>query len=202
MSLQKRHDRYRKPDGKEFAKIYHLGYPLDELFTDDELADKLVVARRRVIRSFYFATEVYRGKTQRTDNYVLGVGPKQKELVKHVIRDNWRPIVTAKDLPEMMSEFTPGQQELIARRAQQDVYAFQINSMCSRPLFEIYFDEAHGVWQMIQSAIDEYRLQNQHARHAVKFDLRPEHGMVRSQRIRRGRPAGVSTSLAGDRMVV
>lgn len=197
---------------RDFNKAYYGKNLLGQLFDEDELAGKLLLARRRIIRSFLFAEEPcreeklpyggFRMGTRGTDNYIVGVGPKRMHLVHHIAEDNWRPIITTHDLPDSMAKFNPKWKEMIASRAVVNLYALQVNQMCSKPLFEIYFDEARGIWQIIQSAVDEYNRQNRNARHAVKFDSRHEHGMVRAQRVNRGRIAGVSTSMAGDRMVV
>jgi hypothetical protein len=204
--------KHREALGKAFNKAFYGKNLLGQLFDEDELADKLLLARRRVIRSFHFAEEPYREEKlpyggyrmgrRGTDNYIIGVGQRRMDLVHHIVADNWRPIVTARDLPDHMSEFNRKWREMIADRALTNLYALQVNLMCSKPLFEIYFDEARGIWQIVQSAVDEYLQQNRRARNAVKFDCRPEHGMVRAQRINRGRIAGVSTSQADDRMVV
>lgn len=197
---------------KAFNKAFYGKNLLGQLFDEDELADKLILARRRVIRSFHFAEEPYRQEklpyggyrmgSRGTDNYIIGVGQRRMELVHHIVGDNWRSILTTRDLPAHMSDFNQKWREMIAGRALTNLYALQVNLMCSKPLFEIYFDEARGIWQIVQSAVDEYLQQSRNARHAVKFDSRHEHGMVRAQRINRGRIAGVSTSMAGDRMVV
>lgn len=196
------------------ADVIRFDYSLEELFYPEELAEKMEIARRRVVTTFITATEPVptsrikwhqlvpnpdgsaRRKPRRgTDNYIIGVGSKQKDLAAHIVKTARKPIIRPCDLPESIRRHAHMVERVISAAEHRIVLAL-LNEMCSAPLSEIYYDEACGIWQIVQSCIDQHKRSLRQARQALKFDRRNEHGMIRSQRINRGRPAGVSTSLA------
>lgn len=198
------------------ASVIRFDYHLDELFDSVQLRDLMDVARQIVVKAFIMATEptptsrikmtnmrsssevefwVARNPRRSTDNYIIGVGGKQKDLATHVLRHARRPIVRESDLPRELRHSKKDVQRIISS-ANHRIVAALLNEMCSAPLCEIWYEKDCGLWQIIQSSVDGYKQAIRKARAALKFDRRNEHGMVRSQRINRGRPAGVSTSIA------
>ncbi|MEP6710195.1 MAG: hypothetical protein ABJA64_00560 [Candidatus Saccharibacteria bacterium] len=193
------------------AIVYQLDYRLDELFYPEELVDKMDIARRRVVTAFIEATEPIpfsriktsisafsglehpRSRVRGTDNYIIGVGCRQKDLANYIVRTSKKPIVTRGDLPAEARRCGSRTQQRIIFEAEVRIVLALLNEMCQAPLSEIRYDEACGFWQIIQSSIDRHKMSLSAARFALKFDRRNEHGKVRAQRIARGIPAGLST---------
>lgn len=175
--------------------------PLDELFSEELLGDKLVLAERRIAASFDHAIEFARGRYRGTDNYIIGLGNRQRELVRYV-SDRSNSFVYEEDLPSRLLCLTKHEVRVVIRQAQYDLLSAQLGAMCQAPRCDVYYVETYGIWQITQSAMDNYRDRQAQARRMMKVDRRNEHGMVRSQRINRGRPAGASVSLAKDTQVV
>lgn len=193
------------------AIVFRLDYRLDELFYPEELADKMEIARRRVVAAFIEATEPIpfsriktscstfdglehpRSRLRGTDNYIIGVGGKQKDLAYYIVRTSKRPIVTPGDLPTEIRQLGQRMQQRIIFETDVRIVLALLNEMCQAPLSEIRYDEACGIWQIVQSSIDRHKMSLSRARFALKFDRRNEHGKVRAQRIARGIPAGLST---------
>ena len=189
--------RYREPNVQEVRKIAWGGYRVTDLFDDEEIADLLAVARRRIIACFVNEREFVRGQWRLTDNYIAGVRNKQSALSHHIVINMRRHFIKYSQLPSQLQYLNRRWRDRLVQQLESDIVLMQLNIMCSKPLFEIYFDEYHGIWQMIQSVVDEHYQMQDFVR-KVKFDCRNEHGMVRTQRINRGRPAGASTSMAND----
>jgi hypothetical protein len=188
---------YRPPTREENRRAF-TGFELDELFDEDEIEDLMAAAKRRVVREFNRAVEPNprfkpgsdRRKTRRTDNYIWGLPNKPSELAHYVQRNMKRSFLSAEQLPQELTELHPKFVEMILVQTQYNVLLAMINWMRRR---EIWYDEGVGIWQICQSAVDEFLTYRRAARAAIpKFDERSYHGRVRSQSERRGIPEGTS----------
>ncbi len=144
-------------------------YSFDSLFDDDELTLKLLIARHRILMAFDHATYWSHGKMRGTDNFIVGVGERQKDLVKHVtehvILGMNRSIVTVSDLPRSI-DATTSILRRIARDVERRLVAVQVSLMSNRK--DIWFDQSvPGYWGVLQSVMDDYRL-NRHVTHEAK----------------------------------
>jgi hypothetical protein len=192
--------KYRQLEREEINKVWFTGYKLSELFTDDEVADFMAAARRRILGEFHFATEKNprykqgsdKRPTQRTDNYIIGVSGRLSDLAKYVHKNMHHPFIKTRDLPAMLSDIHPKLAEQVAQRAQQDILLLVLQVMRHR---EIWYDEGVGIWQACQSSMDDYHAYRRASR-LVKVDDRSYHGRVRSHSKARGIPEGVSVSFA------
>jgi hypothetical protein len=171
---------YRPPTREENRRAF-TGFELDELFDEDEIEDLMAAAKRRVVREFNRAVEPNprfkpgsdRRKTRRTDNYIWGLPNKPSELAHYVQRNMKRSFLSAEQLPQELTELHPKFVEMILAQTQYNVLL--------------------AMWQICQSAIDEFLTYRRAARAAIpKFDERSYHGRVRSQSERRGIPEGTS----------
>lgn len=192
----RRNRRYRDPDRKETVKIKYMGYPLEDLFTDDEVADLIAIARRRVAGEFFHASEKDRhGRKIRTDNYIIGIGGRLSNLARYVVMETHRPIVRKEVLPADIRSLSPRHIDRIIVKANYDVTLMALQLMRNH---EVWYDEALGIWQICQSSVDDFLEERKTARRkpSVKQDDRSFHGRVRSQSKRRGAPPGVSVSHA------
>lgn len=209
MPRRSKNYRCREQTSPEICKIAWGGYHAVDLFSEEELLDLMALARARIIRAFVEQFECYRDHKRRTDNYIIGVRPKQSALADWIIEGHksadaryddgkrMKHFIEIALLPERLRYLDQKWLERLVYQLERDIVLMELNVMCGMPNYEIYFLESHGLWQLIQSAADEYYTQKTRIRR-VKDDRRNEHGMVRSQRKRRGRPAGVSTSMAND----
>lgn len=166
-----------------------------EVYDEEELQDQLAVARHCVIRAFTTFALPSRGKMRRTESYIVGVGHKHKELASFVNRAmGRRRISSPAGIRAAYSNLTPKQVDRVIQLIDHELILMVINLMASNrvhPACEIWHDE-NGYWNILQSVLDEYHA---NSREVVKFfNRRNEHGMVRSQRKNRGRPAGISIS--------
>jgi hypothetical protein len=192
--------KYRHPSRKEQSKIFFTGYELDELFTEEEIADFMAAARRRILGEFHYATEKNprhrpgddRRPYRRTDNYICGVSEKLGDLAKYVLKNTRQPFIKRQNLPSEFRDLSPKHVDMIVYRAQYDVLTLVLPIMRHR---EIWYDEAVGIWQACQSSMDEYTEYRRVAK-ALKNDDRSYHGRVRAQSKARGVPEGVSVSFA------
>jgi hypothetical protein len=150
---------------------YTPDYRLDQLFSDDELSVKLMIARYRILMAFDHATYWSHGKLRGTDNFIIGVGPRQGDLadyVFNVVVDKMKcGIVTASELPEFVGNMT-GTLRRVAEAAEQRLIAVQLAMMAPD---EVWFNAATpGTWNVAQSLMDEYRLSRELVRSAKKID--------------------------------
>lgn len=169
-------------------------YSTIDIFTDDELEDVVKLARDRVLNAFSRATTLYRGKRHGTDNYISGIGSRQKHLVAYVVRSNMKPFVSIESLPELPPQlFGLSERQYAELIRQLHEYAMQlaVNSLHEQHL--IWHDD-HGLWNVCQSAMDAWRESDRRVRRAIKYDRRNYHGKIRSQSKRRGIPAGAANS--------
>ena len=148
-------------------------YRLDKLFSDDELAIKLTIAKFRILMAFDHATYWSHGKERGTDNFIVGVGSRQKDLVHYVIErvvnGMKSSIVTSSDLPEFVGD-NSSQLRQVARRTERQLIAVRL-AMLSPD--KIWFD-AHppGCWNVSQGLMDDYRLNRKLVADAKKVDER------------------------------
>lgn len=198
MSLGHKH-RHRNHDEFRNATIKRImfgHYDLTDFFDEDELIAKMSGAKSRIVSVFVHECEFSRGKMRGTDNYVTGVGNKQSELARYVV-DNMRGrLITKGELHSDMLYSVPAKQlDRLVRHLEYELVLLQLNAMCSKPLFHIYFDEWHGIWQMLQSVVDEYNEQRRVV-HGEFRNRRSFHGKVRTQQLSRGIPPGASVGRA------
>lgn len=193
--------KYRSPTSKEASKILYTGYQLHELYFPDEIEDFMAAAKRRIMNAFHAATEPNprykwgsdRRPYRRTDNYIIGVGGKPSDLVRHV-QESMRPFINTGQLPEKLQSLSPQLTDKIIARAQRDVLLLVAQLMRHH---EVWYDEATGLWQICQSSMDEFHAYRRKARSvSTKLDDRSYHGRVRSQSKARGIPEGVSVGFA------
>ncbi|OYX41007.1 hypothetical protein B7Y94_05785, partial [Candidatus Saccharibacteria bacterium 32-49-12] len=122
---------------------YVPSHPFDSLFDDDELALKLLIARHRILMAFDHATHWSHGKMRGTDNFIVGVGRRQKDLVEHVaqriVLEMNRGIVTVSDLPRNLNVATSVLRR-IARDVERRLVAVQVSLMSNRK--DIWFDQS------------------------------------------------------------
>lgn len=183
------------------SRVYYFDYELTELFDREELENKLALARRHIIAVFHNATFTHRGRRRGTDNFIVGVDKRQKDLAKHIATSAKR-FVDVRDLPVEISHLTDGHRNHIAGQAQYKLVLAMLNQMCGPgSQHEIYWDDMRGWWQMRASCLTEYLSVN-HARRQLKRDDRTFHGRVRSQSKRRGVPEGASISYAQGSIAV
>ena len=176
----------------------------EDIFTKQELHDSLVLARDRVVYSFIVASFFSRGKKRMTDNWIGGLGNRQKHLANHVMEVcNYRNkhFVRVAKVKEFLGKDLPTRlAREIADGIEQELLLSVIEEMCSSrpPAREIWYDE-DGLWCILQSSVD----QNRAARNALKkrrrqykHDQRPFHGRVREQANRKG---GCASSVGNHR---
>lgn len=149
--------RHNYPDRKR--KEYVRDYPLEELFSDDALLDKLAIAGHRILKAFDLATYKTRGKWHGTDNFIVGVGPRQKHLVEYVmqriVRGMNSGIVYVTELPEELGNVKAVLGEA-RRNAERRLIAVRLDQLVQ--IGEIWFDEqTPGTWNICTSAMDRYR---------------------------------------------
>jgi hypothetical protein len=193
---------FRQPTREENSKILFIGYELGELFDGKEIEDFMAAAQRRVFGEFHYAMETNprfkpgsgRRPKRRTNNYIIGLGHKPSELAAYVLQHRRQPFIKPSQLPSEFRDLRPKLVETLTRRAEYDVLLLVIQQMqASR---EIWYDEGVGIWQILQSSVDEFLGYKRIARTMVKNDKRNHHGRVRSQAKRAGTPPGTSVSLA------
>ena len=190
LSHRQRPKKYRKTTPREEAKIYNRGYTLDELFYSEELLDLIAVARFRITGEFFYATDYARGRMRGTDNYIVGVGHRLKDLAQYVNRST-RGFIKKEDHPDYLQDLKPDLIERITVRAQFDVVLMALQAMRDR---EIWYNEGLGIWEVAQSSVDEY-LRCEDSVKRVKFDRRKLHGRPRNQCKQRGLiPTSIGTS--------
>jgi hypothetical protein len=189
-------------------------FRLDEMFTEDELTDLMALARNRIISSFIRATEKRprqptpqeratrrRGvaqpyyRTIGTDNYVIGIEGLQSELARHITRKMKR-FVYSKDLPEWSEAVSPKIGERLIGQIEYKVLLAELNRMCE--LSEVWYDDSRGIWQICQTAVDQYHDMRTAVRATPPRNDRSYHGRPRRQTRARGIPAGTSIGLAGS----
>lgn len=188
---------YRLPTREENERRF-TGFELDDLFDEEEIIDIMAAAKRRIVREFVCAVEKNprfrpgsgRRPYQRTDNYIWGLPNKPSELARYVQRNMKRQFISPDQLPAELRELHPSFLDKILVQTQYNVLLAMVNWMRQR---EIWYDEGVGIWQVCQTAVDEFKYYRRAARSAmVKFDDRSYHGRVRSQSKARGIPEGVS----------
>lgn len=151
---------------------YVPSYRLDELFDDTVLRDKLNIAKYRVLMGFAYATHWQNGRLRGTDNYIVGVGPRQKDLVDHIVSkvtvELGKSIVAVSDLPLGIDGSTSMLRQ-VARSAERQLIAVCVSVMVAD--CHIWFEEnVPGSWNILQSAMDEYHHGKQTVANAKKID--------------------------------
>ena len=173
------------------------------IFDDDEYVERRLVARHRIIGQFTRAADPV---TRRgTDNFVVGVDNRIGALADYLLMRmrHRRDLVSKYDLSNDLKRLTDWWIGQILTVAVKELVLDELIAMRDSPAAEIYWMD--GVWQAIQSIIDEYhwtretvakphqlRVRALRAPQTLKFDQRPEHGRVRSQRERSGVAPGTS----------
>ncbi len=171
-------------------------YCLSQFFDEDAITDLLHLAKTRIIEVFASERELARGKMRCTDNYIYGVAPEQSELARYIANNLKRKFITIEDVDdEIFDDVPPRHLDRLIWQLQHEAILLELNIMCSKPRFHIYWNERHGIWQIVQSVMDEFRDVCETARR-LKVDNRHYHGRNRAQSMRRGTPAGVSVSMA------
>ncbi len=150
-------------------------YPLGVLFDHDDLTLKLMVAKYRILMAFDHATFWSHGKVRGTDNFIVGVGHRQKDLVQYVVErvviGMKSGIVTASDLPEFVGDASSLLRQ-VARNAERQLIAVRLEMLVQEEK-EIWFNhQTPGTWNVAQSLMDEYRLSRKLAHEARRIDAR------------------------------
>ena len=113
-----------------------------------------------------------------------------------------RRISSPDDIRAIYPGLTPKQIDHAVQVIDHELILMVVDMMASSKIYpacEIWHDE-HGCWNILQSVLDQYHARSREV--AKYFNRRNEHGMVRTQRKRRGRPAGASISFRDARLVV
>ena len=155
-------------------KEYIKQYELHELFDPEEIALKLKVARHRIAATFFYATERYRGRERAcTGNYIVNVDKRQKYLVDYIIEKTLvgrgHGIVTATELPEWVGD-RPAVLKAIINDVNRRLIAVELSRMVQESL--IWFNEYHSTWETMQSVMDQFQAELNHAREIRKVDER------------------------------
>ena len=174
---------HRQATHKEIVAIHYTGYELEELFTDEQIVDILVIARLAVAGEFFHAKDFnprYKpGQGMRqffnTDNYIIGCEGRPAKLARYVIEKTHRQIAHKNQLPDNLQELSPAHVERIVEIARFKAIIAAIDIMFVEG--EIWYDEGFGIWNVRQSTLDEYT-EDRAFRKAirVKLDKRPFHG--------------------------
>ena len=147
-------------------------FDLDELFDSDELSLKLRIAEHRILKAFDYAAYWSHGKMRGTDNFIVGVSPRQKDFVDYII-DNVviklnSGIVFVSELPSIGTERS-SELRRIARDAECRLVASRLALMVRDG--QIWFNQQiPGTWNVTQRAMDNYRLDRKLAYEANKVD--------------------------------
>jgi len=148
-------------------------YRLDTLFSDDELTIKLMIAKYRILMAFDHATFWSHGKMRGTDNFIIGVGHRQKDLVhyviEHVVEGMNGKIVTASELPEFVGD-TSSILRAVARKTERQLVAVQLAMLSPDGIW--FNAQTPGTWNISQSLMDEYLLNRYLVRAAKRVDAR------------------------------
>lgn len=147
-------------------------YPLSEIFDEDGLELRLLIARHRILKAFDLATFWSHGKMRGTDNFIVEVGPKQKDLVDHIMTsivvDGRSAILTLSDLPGHI-EGSNATLRQVVRRASRRLLAIQLSSMAQDG--QVWFDrQIPGTWNVLPSLMDTYHKNRQVAAGVKKIE--------------------------------
>lgn len=148
-------------------------YSLDSLFKPADLTIKLMIAEHRLMMAFDHAVYWSHGKLRGTDNFIVGVGHRQKDLVEHVIErivEGMKSgIVTASDLPDFVGD-TSSVLRRVARNAERRILAVRLEQLAGDG---IWFDrQTPGTWNISQSMMDTYRSNKRMTAEASRIDTR------------------------------
>jgi hypothetical protein len=146
-------------------------YRLGDLFDDDQLAIKLMIAKYRILMAFDHATFWSHGKQRGTDNFIVGVGHRQKDLVhyvvEHVVKGMNGGIVTASELPDFVGDTSSVLRD-VARSTERQLLAVQLAMLTPDGIW--FNAQTPGTWNISQSLMDEYRLGRKLVREAKRVD--------------------------------
>lgn len=189
-------------------------FRLEELFTEEQLVDLMTLARNRILSSFYRATEKRsrsltgpertskRNGFRRpyylvigTDNYIIGIEGLQSELARHVSH-RMKQFVHSRDLPNWVGEVSDKLTDTLIAHVQQKVLLAVLNQMCTTA--EVWYDDARGIWQVCQTAVDQYLEVRAAAKATLPLNDRSYHGRPRRQTRARGIPEGTSVGLGAS----
>lgn len=187
---------YRDPTREELQLIRGVR-SLDSVFDETEMAELLDRARRRIVSVVYYAVEWRRGKYRRTDNYIIGVAGKQRNLAGHIHRELRRHFIYEDDLPEGTTELHPMDIRSIVSNLEYRLILAQLNQMVKEA--DVWYDEATGIWQTSQRCHDVRIAETKKVKRAFKFDRREWHGRPRRQARRRDTREGDSIGYSGVR---
>ena len=163
----------------------------EEVFFPEDIQELRKFARARIVETFHRAYEHMRGKDRSTDNYIVNVGRRPSELAKHIASKLRYDFIDVDELGGHVAQWPLKMKLLLVDSLQYHLILDEINALINAPQHGLYFLESHGLWQLVQSVIDE--LPRPHER-TPKIDRRNYHGRPRNQTQSRGIPGGVSTS--------
>ena len=204
--------RWNRPATRQEMRFALGRFELKDILTEDEILDLSSLAHSRIVGVFRRATERHNRRATHeehqhdvavgldrprfvdrvTDNYIRGVGGRCTDLAYHVTRKVENHFVTPKQLPNWTDELAYELQIKIAAQVERKLIQLELATL--KQECDIWYDDGFGFWCIRQSVVDQHVLERKKRRQQLKDDRRNEHGQVRSQRIRRGRPAGVSVS--------
>lgn len=175
--FQKLHSR------KRFKEHYSLG----ELFPEErKLQDKFLLARDRVRQAFHEAYVTCQdGRKSGTSGFICYIGSTKKDLVEYVIDNHvgrpgrfvlWSEMALPRDVPTSYAKKT-------ASRAEHELVARAVDDLHAAGLIYFLLDNG-GRWEIAQSEIDDYLLNQQTAglAHKTSQNARREslhHGPLR-----------------------
>lgn len=176
-------------------KIVYGGYQVSEVLDEEKVADLMAIARRRIIAVFISEREFVRGVWRSTDNYILGVEGRQSALASYISHEMKKNFIFERDLPLRFAYCNHKLARRLIDNLQAQIILMELNIMCGKNRFHIWYNESWGTWEILPSVVDEYYEQLDRAR-KLKFDDRSYHGRNRQQSTSRGIPAGTSVSIA------
>lgn len=149
--------RTRPSNKRRQSAVYVKPYRPEELFQPEDMEFLLVAAQHRIVEAFVYFRRVHRGKIQYTDNFIEGVGPRQKQLVEYVagtLVSHRQGIVATNDLPSEL-DFRPNFLARIAHELNVRLIEIQINELVREA--KLWFnDRTIGIWEIAPSVIDAY----------------------------------------------
>lgn len=138
---------------------YIPSYSLEEIFVDENsIADKCRLARYYIVQAFLHAKmESINGRSYGTDRRIVKVGPKQSELVRHVLSAMDTRIVLVSDLSDKIRDKHPiGAQRKIATNASWLLVAYEVAALVNSG--SIWFNQqVPGCWEISPSVVDSCR---------------------------------------------
>lgn len=126
-----------------------------QVFDAGTLADKLAIARGRIIRAFADYTELHRGAYRPTGGVIRHIGKRPKHLAQYVFDqclDN--PFIKHQDLPDDLRKLSAGKQNLTTEALQLELINEALQPLYRK--YDVYFmAQDGGEWWIAPHCLDE-----------------------------------------------